>query len=207
MKWPGGMIKYVGKNQCNIGCICLRIVWKSTVNAKRLPHSLHTLLFEAGSLTDWLCCKSSELWRSTCLGLPSIGITDSCHSACFYMNSGEPFSLHSKYLMEGNNLPSPSLSITRRWDSRQMCPETIILYRIFLANLIFSLNITECIRPMSGHNENSVSFISKFKFMLLYDSLPYNHPAPQEKIAMKKHGPYLYRKSSLTLPSPSLSCS
>lgn len=141
------------------------------------------------------------------LASPSIGITDSGHSACFYMNSGEPFSLHSKYLMEGNNLPSPSLSITRRWDSRQMCPGTIILYRIFLANLIFSLNITECIRPMSGHNENSVSFISKFKFMLPYDSLPYNHPAPQEKIVMRKYEPYLYRKSSLTLPSPSLSCS
>lgn len=176
MKWPGGMTKYVDKNQCNIGCVCLCVVWKSTVNAKRLPHSLHILLFEAGSLTDWLCCLSNELWGSTCLGLPSIGITDSCHSACFYMNSGEPVSLHSKCLMDRNNLPSSSLSITRRIVDR--CALTIIPYRIFLANFIFSLNITECIRPMSGHNEDSVSFISKFKFMLPYDSLLYNHPAP-----------------------------
>lgn len=60
MKCPGGMIKYVDKNQWNIGCVCLCIVWKSTVNAKRLPHSLHILLFEAGSLTDWLCCLSND---------------------------------------------------------------------------------------------------------------------------------------------------
>lgn len=93
----------------------------------------------------------------------------------FLHGFGEPFSLHSKYLMEGNNLPSPSLSITRRWGSRQMCPETIILYRLFLANFILSLNITECKGPMPGHDEKSVSFNSKLQFMLPYDSLPFKH--------------------------------
>lgn len=141
------------------------------------------------------------------LASPALVLQTHYYSACFYMDSGEPFNLYSKYLMEGNNLPSPSLSITRRWNSQQMCPETIILYRIFLANFIFSLNSTECIGPMSDHDEKTVSFNSKLKFVLPYDSLPYNHPSPQEKIAIKKHGPYLHRKSSLTLPFPSLSCS
>lgn len=71
------MIKYVDKNQFNIGCVCLYIVWKSTVNVKCLPQSLYTLLTETGSLTVWVGCLSSELQGSICLGLTSIGITDS----------------------------------------------------------------------------------------------------------------------------------
>lgn len=67
-----------------------------------------------------------------------------------------------------DDLLNPSLS-------RQMCLETLFLQRVFLAHFIFSLNITAHIGPISVHNEEPVSFHSKFKFVFLYNSLPYNH--------------------------------
>lgn len=101
-----------------------------------------------GRVSHWLAMLSVQWALGIHLSWPSQYWYYRFMPQCLLLHgSGEPFSLHSKYLMEGNNLPSSSLSITRRWESRQMCPETIILYRIFLANFIFSLNIT-CLAMM-----------------------------------------------------------
>lgn len=101
-----------------------------------------------GRVSHWLAMLSVQWTLGIHLSWPPQYWYYRFMPQCLFLHdSGEPFSLHSKYFMEGNNLPSPSLSITRRWESQQMCPETIILYRIYLANFIFSLNIT-CLAMM-----------------------------------------------------------
>lgn len=162
--------------------VCLCIMWSSNVNIQYLPQSLHTLFFKTGSLTDWLARLSLQWASGTSLSLPSQSwyYSTGIHAMAPVLTwtLGNPIQvteLSQQVLNRRDDLPSPSLSFKRPLVDK--CALKPFFSRGSSLLISSSPLITAYKGPISVHNKERVSFHSKFKFVFLYDSLPYNHPS------------------------------